>query len=226
MGNRYAALSTPLAMYKTMNSMLVDSRRAPAQVELAHEQNERWDADHAEGRERERAHRDGHLAADAGQLAHILAVRPRVYGACAEDQRDLRYAVAHDVEQRSDERSGAQQRSAEHDVGEVGHGRVREPPLEVVLPQRDRRRQDYRRGGEPRDDLPRAHVAQYVGAKHEHEHAQRRRRRPPSRRPPRATAPKRAFGATIAAGSQLCSGMSRRLHANAHPQQSPAGPRE
>ena len=64
------------------------------------------------------------------------------------------------MQQRTRERDWAKQGDAQDDVRQVADGRVGEPPLQVVVPQREHGADQQRDRGEHHDERGGVHVAQ------------------------------------------------------------------
>ncbi len=133
---------------------------------LAPRTAERREADDREGRDEERDHREGHAAADAVQVAHVLLVGGDHDRARAEEEGDLADRMRRNVQARAEHAVVISERGAEHDVGELRDGRIRQPRLEVVFGERDERAHGQREGGHPHQPHRRAGAGEQIEPKH------------------------------------------------------------
>ena len=84
-----------------------------------------------------------------------------------EEQGDLRHGMGGDVDDGADDGERVEQRGAKDDVGELADGRIGEPPLEVVLAQRDQRGDDDGEAGDIDQPVPCPALAQRLDAEDE-----------------------------------------------------------
>ena len=129
-------------------------RRRDEQIPLAHKAVQRRQSHQRERGNREARERDRHAPPDPVELKHAFAPGFMQHRAGAEERNDLDAGVRRNVQQRGRKAGRRHQHRPEQDVAEVGDRRIREPPLEMRFPHRERRAvNDRERGKQQRGRL-------------------------------------------------------------------------
>jgi hypothetical protein len=109
---------------------------AETQVPFAYEPRHRRDTDHTQCRNTERQGCARHAAADTVHLADLVNAQRFGIVAGGKEQGNLHDALVYQVDDTADGADRSEDGGAQRDIGDLAHGGVGEPFLQVVLKQR------------------------------------------------------------------------------------------
>ena len=118
------------------------------EIPLADKATHGWYPDDAERPEKEGRHRDGHHLPDPPHLADLLETGMGDDGAGAEEEGYLAECVHDNMDHPACHPHDTHEPSGHDNIGKLAHRRVREPRLEVILPESEERTDDDRDGYE------------------------------------------------------------------------------
>ena len=75
---------------------------------------------------------------DAVHFADIVQMRPDYDTACTHEEGNFHNRMSHEVQVRPLKRQRRQKRTSKHDIAKLTDSRKREPPFQIVLPNRDK----------------------------------------------------------------------------------------